>query len=49
MDKKKSKKVRVKFVEELKTDYKVIPMELRISRAKKKQELRKMSEEYIDR
>lgn len=36
-------------VEDLKKDYKIIPKELRVSRAREKQELRKMSEEYVDR
>ncbi len=48
-DKDKSKEARVKFVKDLKVDYKIVPMNLRKSRAKEREETRKMSEKYIER
>ncbi len=43
-----NKKCKVKFVEDLKTDYKIIPMEIKIGRAKEKEETRKMAQEYFE-
>ncbi len=42
-----SKECKVKFVDNLKTDFKVIPMIIRVERAKKKEETRKMVEKYF--
>ena len=48
-ERKDSKKVKIKFIEDLKVDYKIVPMKLRKSRAKEKEETRKMSEKYVER
>lgn len=47
--KKNYKKCRVEFVDNLKTDVEVKSVVFKPSRMKKKEELRKMAEEYIDR
>ncbi len=42
------KECKVKFVDDLKTDYKIIPMQLKVSRAKEKEETRKMTQKYFE-
>lgn len=43
------KECKVKFVDDFKTDYKVIPMEIKVGRAKEKEETRKMAQEYFEK
>ena len=53
----KNKDLKIKFVDELKTDYKIVAAELNLpklkgqkfNRAKDKEQVRKMSEDYLDR